>query len=99
MARRRVPLGESVKTTFENAAGSPYGDPLRDSIACVFMGIWWWITGIPESETTSNAVPDIAAAQRLAARATAKDGWYQLDGRWYCEAHDARFCKRCSSER
>jgi len=98
VARRHVSLSESLKTTFEHAHGST-SNPVTDATLCLFLGIWWWITGIPGSETSSNAAPDVATAERLAARATAKDGWYQLDGRWYCEAHDAPFCKRCSSLR
>jgi len=96
MARRQVSLSESLKTTFENARAST-SNPLTDATLCFFLGIWWWITGIPESETSPNEVPDVAAEQRAAARSTAKDGWYQLEGRWYCEAHDALYCKRCPS--
>ena len=96
MARRRVSLEESFKTTFENAPSGP-GNPLTETVLCVLLGMWWWLTGIPESATAPNGAADPAAARQTTARATAKDGWYQLDGRWYCEMHDGLYCKQCSS--
>ncbi len=52
MTRRRVTLGKSIRSTFDNASDkSPTGNPIGDAIGFFLMGIWWWITGIPEPKS------------------------------------------------
>jgi hypothetical protein len=46
-----VSLGESIKSTFENAEAST-GFPFADGLVCVVVGIWYWIVGIPDSRST-----------------------------------------------
>jgi hypothetical protein len=90
VVRRRVSLGESISSTFENAAGST-SNPITDVIVCVLLGIWWWIAGIPNGEQ------NVATPKRTSARSATTAGWYQQDGRWYCEEHNTLYCNVCSS--
>ena len=54
MSRKRVGLTESIKSTFENANATT-SNPFTDVVVCVSLGVWWWITGMPE---TSTSKPD-----------------------------------------
>lgn len=56
------------------------------------------IKGSDEQHLPAVAIGDSAAAQapRPSMRLPTKDGWYQENGRWYCEAHNTRYCKVCS---
>jgi hypothetical protein len=47
-------------------------------------------TASPFDESVGDVVE--APSRRL----PAKNGWYQEDGRWYCETHNTRYCKLCS---
>ena len=50
---------------------------------------------VPELETGSARDADRSPSAPV--RALGEQGWRQENGRWYCEAHNARYCKICSS--
>ena len=53
------------------------------------------LAGIPRSKTDSTGDYDGSPSAQV--RIPSKEGWYQENGRWYCEAHNTRYCKICSS--
>jgi len=100
VARRRVALDQSIKSAFDNAPSFSAlgGSFLGSAVGCFVMGIWWWITGVPASPNDPSPGSQVSSARRSSTRSPTRDGWYQQDGRWYCEAHDTPFCKVCPTK-
>lgn len=84
-------------------------DAIGSAVAAVLVVGWPFFaagTRRQRSRSTERAgtrEPEVAASSEsetvksASARFPGTAGWYQKNGRWYCEEHNVRYCKICSS--
>lgn len=76
------------------------GDAISSAMTGV-LGIGWpfFAAGkrYQRSRSTEGVTGDPEGSPGAAVRTPGQGGWFYDNGRWYCEAHNTRDCKICSS--